>query len=358
MQESTINSVNEIIISADSHVQEKTDLWVKGVTSSYRDQVPQFPERREGMEHHPGGHDPHERIKEMEVDGLSAEVLYPTRCLKLYGVDDPGLQEECFKVYNDWLIDYCQVAPKRLVGVPAISAYNIDHAVQELERCVRLGLKGALIWQVPPFELRLSSSHYDRFWAAAQDLGAPVSLHTLTGRSLKESKHWEDRRGIENYRRSANLKVLEGANALFDLIFYGVLERYPRLKIVIVENEIGWIPFMLQQWDYYYRRTNKVEPLPITMEPSQYFRRQVYVTFIKDSVYNIFLKDAVRENNLDWWGIDNCMWSSDFPHLNSTWPDSRKLIERDMGQLPAEVREKLLSRNVAKLYNVESPQLN
>ena len=184
-------------------------------------------------------------------------------------------------------------------------------------------------------------------------------MHTLTGRSLKESKHWEDRRGIENYRRSANLKVLEGANALFDLIFYGVLERYPRLKIVIVENEIGWIPFMLQQWDYYYRRTNKVEPLPITMEPSQYFRRQVYVTFIKDSVYNIFLKDAVRENNLDWWGIDNCMWSSDFPHLNSTWPDSRKLIERDMGQLPAEVREKLLSRNVAKLYNVESPfQLN
>jgi hypothetical protein len=70
-------------------------------------------------------------------------------------------------------------------------------------------------------------------------LEAPVSLHTLTGRSSKESKHWENRRGIENYRRSVNTKVLEGANALFDLIFYGVLERYPRLKIVIVENEIA-----------------------------------------------------------------------------------------------------------------------
>ena len=100
---------NEVIISADSHVQEKSDLWQTRVPSSYRDQVPPFPERREGMKHHPGGHDPHERIKEMEVDGLSAEVLYPTRCLKLYGVDEPGLQEACFRVYNDWIIDYCQV---------------------------------------------------------------------------------------------------------------------------------------------------------------------------------------------------------------------------------------------------------
>jgi predicted TIM-barrel fold metal-dependent hydrolase len=131
------------------------------------------------------------------------------------------------------------------------------------------------------------------------------------------------------------------------------LERYPRLKIVIVENEVGWIPFMLQQWDYYYRRTNKVEPLPISMEPSQYFRRQVYVTFIKDSVYNTFLKDAVRENNFDWWGIENCMWSSDFPHQNSTWPDSRKVIQKDLGHLPVEARRKLLCTNVARLYGME-----
>src|SRR5215510_10994805 len=114
-KERSMTISDDVIISADSHVQEKTDLWQTRVPSAYRGQVPPFPERREGMKHHPGGYDPHERIKEMEVDGLSAEVLYPTQCLKLYGLDEPGLQEACFRVYNDWIIDYCQVTPKRLV---------------------------------------------------------------------------------------------------------------------------------------------------------------------------------------------------------------------------------------------------
>jgi predicted TIM-barrel fold metal-dependent hydrolase len=334
----------ELLISADSHVMEPPDLWSTGVPAAMRDGAPRFPQHKvgEANQGHPGGHDPRARVKEMEVDGLWAEVLYPTLGLELYSLDDAKMQEACFKVYNDWLIDYCRLEPDRLIGVAAIAAYDIDHALRELERTRKAGLKGAMIWQAPHPDLPFRSDHYDRFWAAAEDLDMPVSLHILTGHSYHKYK--EKRKGVERYRGSVNLKLLDAANAVFDLIFYGVLERFPKLKLVIVENEIGWLPFLLQQWDYYYRRFRHLDQPPITQDPSAYFYRQVYATFFND---------AVGGHNLEWWGDNNCMWSNDFPHPNSTWPNSRKVIERDMGRLAPERRAKLLSGNVTRLYSLE-----
>ncbi|MBI2988858.1 MAG: amidohydrolase [Deltaproteobacteria bacterium] len=346
-EEKSISMNQQIIISADSHVMEPPDLWVTRVPPPLRDSAPSFPPHKvgEGFQAHPGGHDPHERIKEMEVDGLSAEVLYPTLGLDLFGLDDAALQEACFRAYNDWLIEYCQVAPKRLLGIPSISVYNIDHAVKELERCTKAGLKGAVIWQVPHAELPFYSEHYNRFWAAAEDLDAPVSLHILTGHGYNKNK--EKRQGVEHYRGSVNLKLLDIANALFELMFYGVFDRYPGLKIVTVENEVGWMPFMFQQWNYYYRRFRGVNPPPMKRDPGEYLQRQIYAAFFND---------AVGGHNLQWWsGVDNCMWSNDFPHPNSTWPNSRKVIERDLGHLAEEKRNKVLYANVARLYNMEVP---
>ena len=97
----------------------------------------------------------------MEVDGVSAEVLYPTYGLRLFALEDAELQEACFKIANDWLIDYCAVAPGRLVGIPMISLYNIPNAIKELERCKKAGLVGSLIWQVPPEHLPFTGDYYD-----------------------------------------------------------------------------------------------------------------------------------------------------------------------------------------------------
>ncbi|MPZ13825.1 MAG: amidohydrolase family protein [Chloroflexi bacterium] len=336
----------ETLISADSHVSEDPDLWVNLLPARFRDMAPRFSPRKvgEGFQNKPGGWDPSERVKEMSVDGVSAEVLYPTLGLSLFGLDDAELQEACFRVYNDWLIDYCKVAPDRLVGIACLSVYDIDRAIHELERCRTAGLKGGLIWQAPHPDLPFTSSHYDRFWAAAQDLEMPVNLHILTGHNY--SKDMGARQGVEHYRGSVNLKTFDAASGLFELIFYGVLDRYPRLKIVIVENEIGWIPFFLQQWDYYFRRFRKTNPPPIDREPSEYFYRQVYATFFND---------AVGGQSFRWWGHDNCMWSNDFPHPNSTWPNSRTVIERDLGHVPPDVRAKLVCENVARLYDLRVP---
>ena len=166
---------SDLIISSDSHVMEPVDLWKKGVPEKYRETAPLFPPHQvgEGFQQHAGGWDPNARMKEMEADGLSAEVLYPTLMLDLFALDDPGLQEACFRVYNDWLIDYCSVDTNRLIGIPAIPVYDVDHGIEELERCHKAGLKGALIWQAPHPDLREAPA--GRGSALPHD--APVASH-------------------------------------------------------------------------------------------------------------------------------------------------------------------------------------
>ncbi|HEY7216826.1 MAG TPA: hypothetical protein VH985_00435, partial [Candidatus Binatia bacterium] len=117
------------IVSADSHIMEPVDLWEKGLTPSLLAKYPKYPPRNSPGEK-PGGWDPRARLGEMEVDGVSAEVLYPTFGLRLFALEDAELQEACFKIANDWLIDYCRTAPGRLVGIPMISLYNIKNAVK------------------------------------------------------------------------------------------------------------------------------------------------------------------------------------------------------------------------------------
>ena len=336
----------EVLVSSDSHVMEPAGILQERVAAAFRDRAPLFPQLKvgESFQTHPGGSDPNCRVKEMETDGVSAEVLYPTYLLPHFAMDDGKLQGACFRAYNDWLIEYCQIAPRRLIGIAAISVYDIDGAVKELERCRKAGLKGSIIWQAPHPDLPFHSGHYDRFWAASQEMGMPVNLHILTGHGYHKETVFKNKTGVENYRGSVNLKLKEITDAFFELIFYGVLDRYPRLKFVSVENEVGWMPFMLQQWDYYYRRFRGVNPPPISKDPSEYFKNQIYATFFRDTVAG---------HNFEWWGQDNCMWSNDYPHGNSTWPESRKYIERDLGHLSPEIRRKLLCANVAGLYGMD-----
>ena len=335
-------TMNDVIISADSHIVEPSDLWEKNLPW-VREHLPVI--RLGGLK--PGGTDPFRRLDEMGTDGVSAEVIYPTAGLRLFGMDHAGAQEACFQLYNDWLMDYCKPNLERLPGIACISLYNSDQAVRELERCARGGLKGGLIWQVPHPELPLWSEHYNPFWEAAAALGMPVNIHTLTGHNYRKIPTGKGLpgadEGMNKTRNSVNVKALDMSNALFDLIFFGVLQRYPGLKIVLVEAEIGWLPFYLQQWDRHFRRNREDLPSPITEEPSFYFNRQVYATFFDDT----FGCQCLRT-----WGQDNCMWSSDYPHGNSSWPHSQDVIRRDLGHLPQAVRQKLLRENVAALYGM------
>jgi predicted TIM-barrel fold metal-dependent hydrolase len=369
--------MEQTIISSDSHVIEVPDLWEKGVPSSFKQRAPKafFDEKRDAWMFgsaevpvqavgglfmagqrpdevesfrragfsvaRPGGWDPFERMKDMVTDGVAAEVLYPSLGLGLFCLEDAGLQEALFRTYNDWVIDYCQKVPDRLFGIALISMFDIDHALAEMERCKKQGIVGTMIWQVPHAKLPFTSDHYERFWAASQDLELPVHLHILTG--FGDSMNRQTTHGIGRYRIGVQ-QTREIEDALFDIIFTGVLERYSRLKVVSVENEIGWMPFWLGQCDKAFKRHRHSEKLTIDKLPSEYFRRQIYATFFND---------PVGGKLFSWWGCDNFMWSNDYPHQNSTWPNSRDVIARDMGHLDAAEREKLLYTNVTKLYNLK-----
>jgi predicted TIM-barrel fold metal-dependent hydrolase len=369
--------MEQTIISSDSHVIEVPDLWEKGVPSSFTERAPKafFDEKRDAWMFgsaevpvqavgglfmagqrpdqvesfrragfsvaRPGGWDPLERMKDMVIDGVAAEVLYPSLGLGLFCLEDAALQEALFRTYNDWLIDYCQKVPDRLFGIALISMFDVDHALAEMERCKKEGIVGTMIWQVPHPKLPFTSEHYEPFWAASQDLELPVHLHILTG--FGDSMHRQTSHGIKRYRIGVQ-QTREIEDALFDIIFTGVLERYPKLKVVSVENEIGWMPFWLGQCDKAFKRHRHSEKLTIDKPPSEYFRRQIYATFFND---------PVGAKLFSWWGCDNFMWSNDYPHQNSTWPNSRDVIARDMGHLDVADREKLLNSNVTELYQIK-----
>jgi predicted TIM-barrel fold metal-dependent hydrolase len=244
------------------------------------------------------------------------------------------------------MIDYCRAAPGRLIGIPMISLYNIKNGIKELERCKNAGLVGCLIWQVPPEPLPFTSDYYDPFWEAAQDLNMPVNLHILTGFNYSRF----ERKGLDTYRTAVNTKLADAANSLFDLVFSGVMARFPKLKFVYVENEVAWIPFYVHEWDKYYKRFCTKTPLPFMKKlPGEYVTEQVYATFFSDPTGGWIMGH---------YGQDTFMWSNDYPHAASTWPHSRQVIAEELGHLPQDVLRKVVRENVIKLYDLKIDGVN
>jgi len=328
-----------LMVSADSHVDEPLDLW-KDIPARLRGQMP----KRRSLENRPdGAMDAERRIPDMDLDGVAAEILYPSACLWYFNLAQE-VQETIFPIYNDWLADYCRHAQGRLFGITVLPAYDIDFAVKELRRGFDQGLKGAMVWREPHPDLPFTHpDHYEPLWAAAAELGQPISLHTLTGFNYMMKK----REGIEAIRGSVNLKTHDAVNAMFDLIWSGVCDRHPKIRFQFVEAEIGWIPFVVQQWDYYYKRYERPglyqQKFPIKRLPSEIFAEHFYATF---------MDDFIGTQTLAFWGEKNCMWSSDYPHPNMTWPNSRAFAAKNIGHLPTDKKVRLLSQNVIDLYGL------
>ena len=368
------------LISADSHVFEPADLWVERIAKEFRDRAPRVVNDipgmppgsyfiQEGIPPEPlaqgmgvgktpeelgkfiqeftyedarsGGSDPLERIKDMDQDGVNAEVIYTTLGFTIFWLEDPGLQRACFRVYNDWLAEYCAYSPKRLAGLALISLFNIDDAIHDLRRYANAGLKGAMVWCSPPGDRPYSSPMYDPFWAEAQELGMPISLHSVTGVGPESRFQMYDPVGLWVGLASLSHEV---QRSLTTLIFSGVLERFPNLKFVSAENEAGWLPFLLQKLDQKLEEYHYVHPTPLKLKPSEYFHRQGFATFIEDPV-------GIANRHLI--GVDNLMWSSDYPHTVSRWPHSRTIVEQELSGVPEEEKTKIMAGNAARLYGFD-----
>jgi predicted TIM-barrel fold metal-dependent hydrolase len=313
-----------------------------------------------------GGFDPHERIKVMDRDGMDAAVIYPSTALFFGPLDpieafhNPEFVRDCQRAYNEWLSDFCSVAPRRLFGLAAVPLQNIDMAVAEAERAVnKLGLKGVFIRPSAYIdELPFSHSVYDRFWAACQDLDIPVALHP--------GVHIDTPGACRHFRlvrpspcvtdTNSNVDPIYGGSGLGQavgnpvdmmvsmgrLLMGGVCERFPRLNFIFLESGGGWCPTQLERMDEQVE-TFWLERRWLKMLPSEYFKRQCYVSF-DPGEWNLV---ACAE----FLGPDRVIWASDYPH-----PEYRTTVisqlKSKIGSLPEEAQRLILGRNAVRAYRL------
>jgi len=371
------------LISADSHIVEPPDMYATRIEPKFRDRAPRMERRKtaagreydawmiDGMQVGTLGavmqagqrfddpsqidflgiwddvrkaaYDPHEMIRENEIDGVWGAAMQPSQGLFWYRLPDSELLSEICRVYNDWISDYCKPYPERLKGIAMLNVDDIEVACHELERAKTLGLVGAFIPVAPLPDKPYRDPIYERVWWTAQDLDMPLLLHIGTPRG-----------GIPGCEFTMNIGELTGAGrsttdywvrySLAAMIFAGVFDRYPRLKAGSVEHEMAWIPHWLKQMDFTY-----VERPVFTkgwksregMLPSDYWRRNMFVQFMEDDL-GVQLRDKI--------GVETMMWGSDFPHAESTWPKSQEFLERIFAGVPDEDRRKITSENTAQLF--------
>ena len=371
------------IVSSDDHIYEPPDLWTSRIEEKYRDRCPQLQPFRDGQiwvcdgtlgqslaqgtnagrryedpdtvtrvdvfeNVRPGGYIPEEHIKDMDLDGVDVSVLYPTVGLMLFRtVTDSDLLTAIFRTYNDFTAEYCSGHPKRLVAIAMINVDDVQVGVKELERCKKKGFVGAMIPVAPPQRQKYYSAEYEPLWAQAQELGMPLSLHTVTNRAGSEtSLQSEVDRPPADMLAELCSQDYYAKMSLAHMIYSGVFERYPSLQVGSVEHELSWIPNFLDRLDFNYTQRGYERDwyrFKEDMLPSDYFHRNVFLSFQEDTL-------GLRDRDII--GVDNIQWGSDYPHTESTFPRSREILQEILADCTEEEKAKISGGNAARIYNV------
>jgi predicted TIM-barrel fold metal-dependent hydrolase len=277
------------------------------------------------------------RLEDMDRDGIWASVIYGPVPLTL-SIPEPELQDVCYAAWNDWAIEeFNTAAPERLCILAFLPSHSPEAAVAELERGAAQGHRGAII---DVFDIDATDRAWDRLWAAAEQTGIPLSFHIKGGASPRLSYQigkWQS-------AAFASLLPLQLDEALAIMIFGGALERHPGFKLVLAEAGLGWLPYYLSRMDMEWRALkDKIDYAPKD-PPSEVFRRQVIATFEEEEL-------ASRAISLI--GADHVMWASDYPHTDSTFPESQRAIQETLGSLPADDVRKITALNCARLYGFD-----
>jgi predicted TIM-barrel fold metal-dependent hydrolase len=374
------------LISADSHIVEPPDMYTSRIEPKFADRAPRMERRKTpaGREYdawmldgtqvgtlgavmqagqrfedpsqidflglwedvRKGAYDPHAMIRENEEDGIWGSVLQPSQGLFWYRIPDSALLTEICRVYNDWIADFCKPQPDRLKGIAMLNVDDIDDACAELERCAKLGLVGAFIPVSPLPDKPYRHPIYERLWWTAQDVGMPLLLHIATPRY-----------GIPANEFTMNVAEMTGAGrsttdfwvrySMGAMLFAGVFDRYPRLKIGSVEHEASWIPHWLKQMDFTYLERpvfTKGWKSREGLLPSEYWQRNMFVEFMEDDI-GVQLRDRI--------GVETMLWGSDYPHAEATFPRSQQFLERMFAGVPEADLRKITSENAAKMFHFE-----
>ncbi len=375
------------VFSADSHIVEPFDLWTNALGAKHGELLPQEVSHCNGVDGKyfytgieyiqmadldptdtadSGGDstgldpeledkvmrtnsDPALRLELMDLDGVAAEFITSTWMLFSMRIPDMEVVRDCCSVYNDWVAEYCSHDPKRLLASAMIAMEDVDWAVAELEKAAKKNMGGAVVYcDTKPHMLPYRHKHYDRFWAAAQDLNMPVMLHIVTGqvRDLYTLQTPAERELIP--RLSLELFQEGGLVLANEFIFGGVLDRFPKLQLILGEFEISWLPNYMFRLNQLQGALGQSVGLSKTDRPiEEYFATQVWHGFVDDEYF---------DRSYDIAGSTRILWGSDFPHPRNTFPNSHAVLERVLKNVPNDVKADVAGLNAARLFGVDVPQ--
>ena len=281
-----------------------------------------------------------DRVSDMNLDGVAAEVLYPALTFDLLAAStiDPGLSVDLASVYNNWLSGYCSTFADRLWGMAVLPHASAELAVSEASRAARLaGIRGISFQQWPAGGPWIGPED-DVFWSWASASGVPISFHIGVGGGL----------GAEQGSRGTSTAYLLAPFAghteyvVAQFIGTGVFDRFPELRISVGETGVGWIPFFCEQMDLNYERLRWSGAVPqLKKLPSEY---------VRDQFLFVIQEDRFGLRTVDHGLLKNVMWGSDYPHTVSNWPASRSLIDDQLGPVPPEIAERIRSWNADEFY--------
>jgi len=379
-------------ISADSHFESPPEQWTHRVAKQYRDRAPRrikLGNGRDGLllegwpliyggtslyggrppetfdptvldyDNTPGCGSPEQRLREQDQDGIDAEVLFALY-VRNAAIRDEAAFLAVIEGFNDYMAEeYCAVDPDRLIGIAVLPNIGADKDVAEMERCKRMGCKGAWLHTFPSGQ-SYPTADDDRFWAAAIDLEMPVIVHTsfpthVGSRQTRLFRYPREPQGEERpptdfvQRFARQGPHHSGSVEASQLIVAGVFDRFSKLQIYWAENNVGWLPYFYEQMDHEYMINRfwaeRQLGLPrLKRLPSEYLKEHAHWGFFEDRV-GVRLRHQV--------GVDRMMWSTDFPHVVTRWPKSLQTLELQMAGVPQEERWKMVSGNAIKFFRLD-----
>jgi predicted TIM-barrel fold metal-dependent hydrolase len=366
------------VLDSDMHCMEPADLWERYIDPAYKPFAPRglqeyiadlrivingktlprhsslrprtrngeedpFHKRRERFRGaSERGWDGATQIDAMDTEGIDVAVVYPSRGLFAQAVDDldPAFAAAIARAYNDWLHDHCQADPKRLLGAAMVSPHDVRDAVEEARRGVeQLGFRAVFVRPNPVKGRNWHDPYFEPLWEELERLQVPLGFHEGFGPYLPQVG---DRFGADLQMVHTACHPMEMMLAVISMIGGGVLERHPSLRVAFLEGNCGWLPFLLWRLDEHYEVTFRRPDSPLTMKPSDYFKRQCFVSVEAD-------EDFVKQV-IDYMGDDTIVFSTDWPHGDSKYPHAvdafMELPISDKG------KQKILWDNCARYYGI------
>jgi uncharacterized protein len=300
------------------------------------------------MEDYPAGWEPSARLAAQDRDGVEAEVLFASPCRFFYGLTDAPFQRAIMRSYNLWLHEFCSYNPKRLIGMPLLTVIDIDKTVEDIQEYAKLGFKTAQIAS-GILDSGYYEDKYEPMWAAAEEAGIVLSIHT-TSIQGQQRTYFEGPRQTDP--RTASLghstRTAVAEKFMGHLVFSGVFDRHPDLKVVLAEFDVGWVGQIYQQADYEYGRAS-------TYDADKNINKKLPTDYMNENIFFTFQDDRSGILTTPVFGQDNFLWASDFPHGVTTWPYSRNTVERNFKGIADDVKRKIIRDNAIKLFKLDLP---